>query len=113
MSEGCIFCKIAAKQIPSAVVYEDEGHIAFRDIDPKAPEHAILVPKRHVETLLDLADEGEAGRLMLAIAGAARAMGLEAGGFRALVNYGADGGQEVMHVHFHILGGRKLGWPPG
>jgi histidine triad (HIT) family protein len=113
MSRECIFCDIVAGRIPAAVVYEDPGHLAFRDIDPKAPQHAVLVPKRHIETLLDLEDEGEAGRLMLAISGAAKALGLREGGFRAVANYGPDGGQEVMHVHFHLLGGRRLGWPPG
>lgn len=113
MSSECLFCKIAARQIPAAIVFEDDAHVAFRDINPQSPEHAVLIPKRHVETLLDLDDCGEAGRLLLAIAGTARALGLEAGGFRAVVNYGPDGGQEVPHVHFHILGGRRMGWPPG
>lgn len=111
--DGCIFCKIAAGDIPADIMYQDDEFVAFRDIDPQAPLHGVLVPRAHVATLADLADEGLAGRYLQAAAKAARAMGVEASGYRVVVNYGLDGGQLVMHVHMHILGGRALGWPPG
>ncbi|MBM3495177.1 MAG: HIT domain-containing protein [Armatimonadetes bacterium] len=109
----CIFCRIAAKEIPADVMYEDDEHLAFRDIHPAAPLHAVLVPKRHFATLLDVADPVVQGKLMLAALATARALGIEESGFRLVANYGADGGQEVMHVHWHVLGGRMFGWPPG
>ncbi|NLH99771.1 MAG: HIT domain-containing protein [Chthonomonadales bacterium] len=109
----CIFCRIAARDVPADIVYEDEGHIAFRDINPAAPLHAVVVPKRHVPTLTDMTDPAEQGRLLAAAIGAARALGIMESGFRVVGNYGPDGGQEVMHVHWHVLGGRIMGWPPG
>lgn len=111
--DNCLFCKIAARAIPATILYEDDDHIAFRDINPAAPLHAVLIPKAHRATVYDITDAGEHGRLMLAACAAARAMGLDQSGFRVVANYGPDGGQEVMHVHYHILGGRLLGWPPG
>jgi len=111
--EDCIFCKIAAGEIPAKIVYRDEEHTAFLDIQPAAPAHAVLVPNKHYPTLYDVPDAETHGRLMLAACAAARAMGLGERGFRIVANYGPDGGQEVMHVHYHILGGRTLHWPPG
>jgi len=111
--EDCIFCKIAAKQIPATVFYEDDEHMAFRDINPAAPLHALLIPKKHYATVYDLPDAETHGKLMQAACAAAKAMGLDRTGFRIVANYGPDGGQEVMHVHYHILGGRVMGWPPG
>lgn len=109
----CIFCRIAAGEIPADIVYEDAEHIAFRDINPQAPAHAVLIPKKHFATLFDMPDAKTQGGVMLAALEAARAMHIADGGFRIVANYGPDGGQEVMHVHYHILGGRMLGWPPG
>ncbi|NUQ71732.1 MAG: HIT domain-containing protein [Chthonomonadales bacterium] len=109
----CLFCRIAAGEIPATVLYEDDQHIAFRDINPAAPVHAIVIPKAHYGTLLDVPDAGVHGALLEAACAAARALGLEQGGFRLVANFGGDGGQEVMHVHWHLLGGRLLGWPPG
>ncbi len=109
----CIFCRIAAGQIPADIIYEDADHLAFRDIHPAAPLHAVLIPKRHCATLADMTDAQEHGRLILAAVATARALNIEKTGYRLVANYGADGGQEVMHVHWHILGGRILGWPPG
>jgi len=111
--DGCIFCKIVAGEIPATVLYEDAEHLAFRDLNPAAPIHAVLVPKRHWATLFDAPDTEAQGKLMQAACGAARALGLDRSGFRVVANYGPDGGQEVMHVHYHIVGGRLLGWPPG
>ncbi len=109
----CIFCRIAAGEIPADVIYEDDDHIAFRDINPAAPLHAVLIPKQHRETLADMTDPIEHGKLVLAAIATARALDIEETGYRLVANYGADGGQEVMHVHWHVLGGRILGWPPG
>jgi histidine triad (HIT) family protein len=111
---GCLFCRIVAGDIPSTLVYEDEHLVAFRDIDPKAPTHVLLVPRRHVTSLaaLDAGDAELAGRLLLAAADLARAEGLQ-GGWRVVSNVGEDAGQSVPHLHVHLLGGRALGWPPG
>ena len=109
----CIFCKIAAGQIPADIMYQDDEFIAFRDIDPQAPLHAVLIPLAHIATLRDLTDEGLAGRYLQAAARTAAAINIEESGYRLVINYGPDGGQLVMHVHAHILGGRCLGWPPG
>lgn len=111
--QDCIFCKIIAREIRAEVVYEDDEHMAFRDIRPAAPVHVLLVPKAHHATVYDVPDAVAHGKLMLAACAAARALGLDRTGFRLVANYGPDGGQEVMHVHYHILGGRALGWPPG
>ncbi len=113
MPDDCIFCRIASKQIPANVAYEDDELLAFHDIEPQAPVHVVIIPKRHYPTLFDMQDPQVLGRLMLAIQEVARRTGVDASGFRALVNYGEDGGQYVPHVHFHLLGGRLLGWPPG
>jgi histidine triad (HIT) family protein len=110
----CIFCKIANGTIPSTKVYEDDRFFAFRDIDPKAPVHILVVPKAHVANALEgAAQPGLMEGLMEASAKIARQEGLEAGGFRFVINTGADGGQSVGHLHLHILGGRKMAWPPG
>jgi histidine triad (HIT) family protein len=110
----CIFCKIANGDIPSAKVYEDADFFAFRDINPMAPIHVLVVPKNHVDdALAGAAKPGLMDALMAAAAKIARQEGLEAGGFRLVVNTGEDGGQSVKHLHLHILGGRKMAWPPG
>lgn len=104
----CIFCRIAAGEIPASKVYEDDELLAFRDIAPKAATHLLLIPKRHIVNLNDL-DEGDAalmGRLMLAIPRIAAEQQLA--GYRTITNTGAEGGQEVFHMHFHILGGQQL-----
>jgi histidine triad (HIT) family protein len=110
----CIFCKIANGTIPSTKVYEDDQFFAFRDISPAAPIHVLVVPKRHADSVLEgAAEPGLLEGLMAAAVKIARQEGLEAGGFRIVVNTGADGGQSVKHLHLHILGGRKMAWPPG
>ncbi|MES2179214.1 MAG: histidine triad nucleotide-binding protein [Gemmatimonadota bacterium] len=113
MSDSCLFCRIARKEIPAAIVMENDHVVAFRDIDPKAPTHVLIVPRTHIATLSDATDPGVLGELMLAAASVARMEGIDAGGYRAVVNSGADAGQTVFHVHVHVLGGRKLAWPPG
>jgi histidine triad (HIT) family protein len=113
MPDACVFCRIVRGEIPAAVIHEDAEFLAFRDIHPRAPVHAVVVTKQHYPTLLDMTDAAYIGRYMLAAAETARALGLAPGGFRLVANCGPDGGQEVPHVHVHVMGGRYLGWPPG
>jgi len=109
--DDCIFCRIASGVIPSDIVLEDDLFVAFRDIDPKAPQHVLVVPREHIVSLNDIdqwqACQGQA--LLQFIARVAALLGVDQSGYRALTNVGPDGGQEVSHLHFHILGGRKLG----
>jgi histidine triad (HIT) family protein len=114
-SMPCLFCSMVAGDIQPDVVYENEWVLAFRDIRPQAPTHVLVIPKQHVATLDDLAsDQPElAAALLLAAKTVAQAEGLHEGGYRTVVNCGRDGGQEVYHLHLHVLGGRPLGWPPG
>ncbi|MGN1310266.1 MAG: histidine triad nucleotide-binding protein [Clostridia bacterium] len=107
----CLFCKIVKKEIPSTIVYEDEEIIAFRDINPVAPVHVLVIPKKHISSLVDLKPEDEAvvGRIYSAINKIAKQEGIDEKGFRVVVNCGDDGGQEVKHLHFHLIGGKKLG----
>jgi histidine triad (HIT) family protein len=111
---GCIFCKIAEGQIPAKLVLEDDDLLAFHDVAPQAPVHVLLVPRRHVASLdeLQATDETLLGRMMLAIPEIARKLGV-AGAYRVVTNCGAEAGQSVFHLHLHLLGGRRLGWPPG
>lgn len=114
MSEPCIFCRIALKDVPSDIVYEDAAIVAFRDLNPQAPTHVLLIPKRHVASLDGMvdADAKLLGTMMLAAKHVAAASGL-VNGYRVVTNCGADGGQSVSHVHLHLLGGRPMAWPPG
>ncbi len=116
MSEApCLFCKIVAGSIPAALVHSDERLIAFRDINPQAPVHVLIVPREHLSSL-DAADERHGqllGELLVAVRRIARAEGLSTDGYRTVINTGADGGQTVEHIHVHLLGGRAMGWPPG
>ncbi|MEE0868006.1 MAG: histidine triad nucleotide-binding protein [Clostridia bacterium] len=111
----CLFCKIAAGEIPSQKVYEDEHVYAFRDIDPQAPVHVIIIPKEHIESANAITDENCAviGHVFAAAAKIAKAEGIDEKGYRIVNNCGEDGGQTVMHLHFHMLGKRSLAWPPG
>ena len=108
---SCIFCKIANKEIASELLYEDDHIIAFHDINPQAPVHVLLVSKKHVETLSSISDEDEdlASRFILAAREIAKKHNIEESGFRFVINCNADGGQEVYHLHAHVIGGRKLG----
>ncbi len=112
---SCLFCDIAAGKIPCTQVHSDEKFLAFRDIDPKAPTHILVIPRRHIAGLTELenSDSGLAGELILTAAAIAAEEGLAEAGYRFVINSGSDGGQTVGHLHLHILGGRRLEWPPG
>jgi len=114
MSEKTIFKRIIDKEIPADVVYEDDHCLAFRDIDPKAPTHVLVIPKKEIPAVDDIAEQDAPliGHLWVVIARLAREMQLDKG-YRVTVNCGADGGQAVDHLHFHLMGGRQMGWPPG
>ena len=112
MTDSCLFCRIVRGEIPAKIVREDAHTVAFRDIDPKAPTHILVIPKEHVASLDEATDPTLVGRLSLAAAEIARSEGLT-GGYRTVVNTGAGAGQTVFHLHLHLLGGRKLTWPPG
>lgn len=109
--ENCIFCKIVDRQIPAAVVYEDDKVIAFNDIHPVAPVHVIIIPKKHIASANDLTGENSAvlGDIFLAAQKIAEKLGIAAKGYRMINNCGADAGQTVFHIHFHLLGGTDLG----
>lgn len=110
----CLFCKIAEGEIPSKKVYEDDEFFAFHDISPQAPTHVLVIPRRHIASLDEVGEDDQAllGRLLLLCQRLARESGI-AGGYRVVNNCGASAGQSVFHVHFHLLGGRPMGWPPG
>jgi histidine triad (HIT) family protein len=112
---ACIFCEIVAGRRASRIVSSDEQIVAFHDIRPQAPVHVLLVPRRHIESLLDLTaeDDGLAGALLRKARDVARTLGLGERGFRLVMNCGDDSGYSVYHVHLHLLGGRLLAWPPG
>ncbi len=109
-----IFTKIIDREVPAEIVYEDDLCLAFRDISPKAPTHILVIPKKEIVSLTDLSEEDESivGRCVRVVAKIAMAEGL-VDGYRMVVNCGDEGGQEVPHLHFHLLGGRKMTWPPG
>jgi len=109
--EDCIFCRIAAGKIPSDIVLEDEGFVAFRDINPKALQHVLVVPREHIASLNELDQLRDRGghELLRFIVRVAQQLGVEDSGYRAVINVGPDGGQEVQHLHFHVLGGERLG----
>ncbi|HRD02803.1 MAG TPA: histidine triad nucleotide-binding protein [Candidatus Saccharicenans sp.] len=111
----CLFCHIINKEIPSKLVYEDEQVLAFEDIKPQAPVHLLIIPKRHIASLKEAEenDQNLLGYILLAARKIARDKGLAESGFRLVINTGPDAGQEVYHLHVHLLGGRGLGWPPG
>ena len=112
----CIFCKIASKEIPADIVYEDDVIVCFRDLNPQAPVHALIIPKIHIASLddVDASEEHKRalGHLMSKVREVASLLGLE-NGYRLVCNCGADGQQTVGHLHFHLLGKRQMGWPPG
>ena len=111
----CLFCKIVARTIPAALVYEDDLVVAFDDINPQAPTHTLVIPRKHVISIAELQDSDVEllGRLMLAGNKIAKLKGITESGYRLVVNTGAHGGQSVFHLHLHVLGGRHLAWPPG
>ena len=111
----CVFCKIVSKEIPAEIVYEDDFVVAFKDLKPITPVHLLLITKKHIPTLLDIQDEDVEimGRLQQAAKKIAREQGFADAGFRLVSNCGRDAEQIVMHVHYHLLAGRPLNWPPG
>lgn len=111
--DDCIFCKIVNKEIPAEIVEETDVWLAFRDVNPQAPVHALLIPKKHHKDIGAMDDPLEIGELVKGAVEVAKKLGLEDGGFRIVNNLGVNGGQTVFHTHLHILGGRRLGWPPG
>ena len=116
MPDGdCLFCRIAAGEIPADTVFEDDSILAFRDIAPKAPAHILLIPREHITSAADLTDDHGPilGRLYATAAQLARDEGVAESGFRIVTNAGADAGQSVAHLHFHLMGGRRFSWPPG
>ncbi len=113
MSEKCLFCSVARGEIPAEIVVERDDAIAFRDISPKAPSHLLVIPRRHVPSLDEADDATELGSLLRLAAEVARDEGLAESGYRVVINTNEDGGQTVPHLHLHILGGRRMTWPPG
>ena len=111
----CLFCRIAAGEIPSDIVHEDDAVVAFRDVNPQAPTHLLIVPRKHIATLNDATAEDEAmlGRLQRIAAELAAREGIAADGYRTVFNCNRGAGQSVFHIHLHLLGGRAMGWPPG
>ena len=113
MSPDCLFCRIVAGEIPAKLVAETAECVAFRDIDPKAPVHILVIPRRHVSSLDAADDPLLLGQVATLAARIARDEGVAESGYRTVINTGADAGQSVAHLHMHMLGGRKLTWPPG
>lgn len=113
--EGCIFCKIAAGQIRSKILQEDEDVLVFEDANPQAPVHILIIPKEHIATVVDIPESkiGLLGKMVQAGVSVARKKGLQSKGYRFVLNYGKDGGQLVQHIHLHLMGGRPMEWPPG
>jgi histidine triad (HIT) family protein len=111
----CLFCRIVAGEIPGSIVHQDDEVVAFRDINPQAPLHALIVPRRHIATLNDLtpADDALVGRMMRTAASLAKAAGHAETGYRTVFNCNSGAGQSVYHIHLHVLGGRSFHWPPG
>ena len=115
MSSDCLFCKILAGEIPADLVYESETAVAFRDINPKAPTHVLVIPRKHISTINDIEpdDQEIIGSLYTAAKEIAAQAGIADDGYRAVMNCNEDAGQSVFHIHLHVLGGRVLAWPPG
>jgi histidine triad (HIT) family protein len=113
MASDCIFCRIIGKEIPANVVAEDEHCVAFRDINPQAPLHVLVIPRTHVASLNEVADGALIGRMHALATRIAKSEGMSERGYRTVINTNADAGQTVFHIHLHLLAGRRMGWPPG
>jgi len=113
--EDCLFCKIVRKEIPSSIIYEDDKSLAFNDINPQAPTHILVIPKKHIRSLVesDDSDKELLGHLTQVARNIANEKDLSGKGFRLVLNSGLEAGQSVWHIHFHLMGGRKMTWPPG
>lgn len=114
-NDKCLFCRIANGEIPAKKVHEDDDVVAFNDINPQAPTHILVIPRRHIPTLNDLseADAATVGTTLVRASQIARTLHLEGEGYRVVINNGEAAGQTVFHIHVHVLGGRNFGWPPG
>jgi len=112
---SCIFCRIVNKELPAKIVYEDDKVLAFHDINPQAPYHILVIPKKHISTLLELTEEDKdlIGHIYLVMNKLAQELGVAERGYRVVVNCNREAGQTVFHVHFHFLAGREMHWPPG
>jgi histidine triad (HIT) family protein len=112
---GCIFCRVVAHETPSKIVYEDEHCLVFHDINPKAPVHLLVIPRKHITSLNDDLDQDKMllGHMMTIVRRMAKEQGIDGTGYRAVINTNAQAGQTVFHLHIHILGGRVFHWPPG
>ena len=112
---GCIFCQVVAKQKPSTILYEDEQCVVFQDINPKAPVHVLVVPRKHIASLNEdtSGDEALLGHLLGVAARIAKEKGIDGSGYRTVINTNAEAGQTVFHLHLHVMGGRIMRWPPG
>ncbi len=113
MADDCVFCRIGSGEIGVEAIFENEEFIAFRDMHPQAPVHVLLIPRQHFPTLMDITDDGLLGRALRAVQQTAANLGVAEEGFRTVLNTRDNGGQTVYHVHWHILGGRFMQWPPG
>jgi len=113
MADDCLFCRIIRGEIPAKLVYESPEVVAFRDINPQAPTHILVIPREHVPSLNQATDAAMLGRLSLVAAELAKKEGIADAGYRTVINTNAGAGQTVFHVHLHLLGGRAMGWPPG
>ncbi len=113
MADNCLFCRIVRREIPATLVAETEDCVAFRDINPQAPVHVLVIPREHVGSLNEVTEPRLVGRLALFAAEIAQKEGIADSGYRAVINTNADAGQTVFHIHLHLLGGRRLAWPPG
>jgi len=113
--DDCLFCKIVEKQIPAEIVYENDKVLAFKDIDPKAPVHILIIPKEHITTLNDMKEKHTEvmGQIILVAKSLAKEFGIDEKGYRTVFNCNKEGGQAVYHIHLHLLGGRQMSWPPG
>lgn len=113
--EDCVFCKIVKGEIPSSKVYEDDKIISFKDLSPEAPVHVLIIPKKHISSLNEVDSEAAdiIAHIFKTVPKLVKELGIDEGGYRIVSNCGEDGGQSVPHVHFHLLGGRSLNWPPG
>ncbi|MEX0385928.1 histidine triad nucleotide-binding protein [Spiribacter onubensis] len=114
MTKPCIFCEIAAGRMNAEIVHEDEHVVAFRDIHPQAPVHVLIIPRKHISSMLEIAPEDAEllGHMHLTARKLARDLGIAEGGYRSIFNCGTDAGQTVWHIHLHLMGGRSMGWPP-
>ena len=113
MPDQCLFCRIVRKEITATIVGETEHCVAFRDINPQAPTHIVIIPREHLASMNEVRDAATLGHMGLMAASLAKAEGLADRGYRTVINTNADAGQTVFHIHLHLLGGRRMGWPPG